>query len=158
MPYWANGMGDFKLPFLEAGWERFSDKAMKREIKSAANANDQFYAQYWASYDEPISHFPLWLRSGLKLMSSRRQPFAIEGEDCARCGIDWKDRLKGWSLCSARASHRLAPTETEVRFLRRCGGFWLCRFVPRGGLGLGVRSGRMRLLGGRWGVGGLGIR
>lgn len=47
---------DFKLPFLEAGWERFSDLAMKREIKSVSNAKSiTFYAQYWASYDEPIS-------------------------------------------------------------------------------------------------------
>lgn len=50
---------DFKLPFLEAGWERFSDLAMKREIKSVSSAKSiTFYAQYWASYEEPISvHF-----------------------------------------------------------------------------------------------------
>ncbi len=50
---------EFKLPFLEAGWERFSDKAMKREIKSATSGEAiTFYAQYWASYEEPISvHF-----------------------------------------------------------------------------------------------------
>ncbi len=47
---------DFKLPFLEAGWERFSDLAMKRGVKSASSDKSiTFYAQYWASYDDPIS-------------------------------------------------------------------------------------------------------
>ena len=47
---------EFKLPFLSAGWDRFSDSAMKMEIEPASDGGlITFYAQYWASYDEPIS-------------------------------------------------------------------------------------------------------
>ena len=46
----------FLSPFLEAGWESFSDLVLKKEIKSPFDDKlITFYAQYWASYDEPIS-------------------------------------------------------------------------------------------------------
>ena len=46
----------FLSPFVEAGWEPFSELVLKKEIGSPFDDNKiTFYAQYWASYDEPIS-------------------------------------------------------------------------------------------------------
>ena len=43
-------------PFLQAGWEPFGDLVLKKEIQSPVDDKlITFYAQYWASYDEPIS-------------------------------------------------------------------------------------------------------
>ena len=46
----------FLIPFNDAGWEQYGDLVLKKEIRSPVDSNPvRFYAQYWASYDEPIS-------------------------------------------------------------------------------------------------------
>ncbi len=46
----------FLSPFLDAGWEPYGELVLKKEIASPFDDKKiTFYAQYWASYDEPIS-------------------------------------------------------------------------------------------------------
>lgn len=46
----------FLSPFLDAGWEPYGDLVLKREITSPYDDKKiMFFAQYWASYDEPVS-------------------------------------------------------------------------------------------------------
>ncbi len=46
----------FLSPFLDAGWERYSELVLKKEIASPFDDKKiQFFAQYWASYEEPVS-------------------------------------------------------------------------------------------------------
>ena len=46
----------FLKPFKEAGWSPYTGLVMRKDIESPIDGSRvSFFAQYWASYDEPIS-------------------------------------------------------------------------------------------------------
>lgn len=46
----------FLIPFKQAGWRQYSDLVLRKDIESPVDGTPvSFFAQYWASYDEPIS-------------------------------------------------------------------------------------------------------
>ena len=46
----------FLSPFLDAGWEPFGNLVLKKEITSPFDDKKiKLFAQYWPSYDEPVS-------------------------------------------------------------------------------------------------------
>ena len=47
---------NFLKPFKAAGWQPVTTRVLRKDIASPIDGSRvSFYAQYWASYDEPIS-------------------------------------------------------------------------------------------------------
>ena len=47
---------NFLKPFKAAGWQPITTRVLRKDIASPIDGSRvSFYAQYWASYDEPIS-------------------------------------------------------------------------------------------------------